>query len=64
MNIKTYLDGKYTVSHHMMDKACTDTNIHKPAAYMQTPFNKATACCSPIPTIYYLPRMNTLAVTE
>ena len=35
MNIKTYLDVKYAISHHMMDKTGTDANIHKPAAYMQ-----------------------------
>ena len=39
MNIKTYLDGKCAVSHRMMDKAGVDTNIYKPKAYMQTPFN-------------------------
>ena len=39
MNIKTYLDGKYTVSHCMMDKAGVDANIYKPTAYTQTPFN-------------------------
>ena len=64
MNIKTYLDGKYAVSHHMMDKAGADANMHKPAAYTQTPFNKAKAYYSPIPTIYYLPKMNTPAVSE
>ena len=39
MNIIIYLDGKYTVSHHMIDKAGADANIHNLAAYMQTPFN-------------------------
>ena len=39
MNIKIYLEVKYAVSHHMTDKADVHTNIHKPAAYTQTPFN-------------------------
>ena len=39
MNIKAYLDGKYLVSHHMMDKAGMEVNIHKPTAYTQTLFN-------------------------
>ena len=64
MNIETCLDGKSTVSHHLMDKAGADANIHKSAAYTPTPFNKATAYYSPIPTIYYLPKMNTPAISE
>ena len=43
MNIKTYLDGKYAVSYHMMDKAGANTNMYKPAAYTQTPSKKAKA---------------------
>ena len=39
MNIIIYLDSKYMVSHHMMDKTGMDTNIYNPIAYMQTPFN-------------------------
>ena len=39
MNIRIYLDGKYAVSHHMMDRVGADANIHNPAVYMQTLFN-------------------------
>ena len=55
---------KYTVSHHMTDRAGMDADMHKPTAHMQTLFNKVIAYYSPIPTIYYLPKMNTPAVSE
>ena len=64
MNIKTYLDGKYAVSHHMMDKAGMDANIHKPTVYMQTPFNLAIAYYIPIRTLHYLSKISTPAASK
>ena len=53
MNIITYLGGKYTASHHIIDLVGTAANIHNPAAYTQTLLSKATAYYNLIPINYF-----------
>ena len=57
MTIIIYLGGKYAASYHIIDLVGAAINVQNPAyneaAYMQTPFNKATAYYNLLPKNYF-----------